>query len=215
MKIVVLLSGGLDSCVLASHLKAEGHEVTPLAIDYGQRHRVELSHAFYVAAALGMQLERAALADLRHLLGGSSLTDDTLAVPEGHYTHPSMAATVVPNRNMIMISLAAGYAASVKASAVAVAVHAGDHPIYADCRPEFIAALAPALHLSCGVDLRAPFARMSKADIVNLGHELGAPMRLTWSCYKGRGSHCGKCGTCVERREAFDLAGVADPTTYT
>lgn len=137
-------------------------------------------------------------------------------IPEGHYADPSMALTVVPFRNGIMLSLAAGYAESIGAEEVIIGNHAGDHPIYPDCRIEFIEAMNQATRAGTylGVRITSPFVLVSKAYIVHLGHQLGVPMELTYSCYKGGEAHCGKCGTCVERREAFALAGVADPTHY-
>ena len=127
-----------------------------------------------------------------------------------------MKSTVVPNRNMIMLSLAAARAIAVGADGVAYAAHSGDHAIYPDCRPEFADAVAAALRIChyTPIELERPFVDMTKADIVRLGAELGVDFSKTWSCYKGGEKHCGKCGTCVERREAFRLAGVPDPTEY-
>jgi 7-cyano-7-deazaguanine synthase len=152
-------------------------------------------------------------------MGGSSQTDKSVPVPEGHYEEESMKQTVVPNRNMILLALAGAWAISTKSDAIAYAAHSGDHAIYPDCRPEFTEAMSDALRL-CDwheVKLMRPFlypTPMSKADIVKLGTSLGVPFELTWSCYKGGEKHCGKCGTCVERVEAFQLAGVEDPTEY-
>jgi 7-cyano-7-deazaguanine synthase len=127
-----------------------------------------------------------------------------------------MKATIVPNRNMIMLAVAVGFGLANGVEEVAYAAHAGDHAIYPDCRPEFVEALNGAVAL-CDwrkIKLVAPFLKKTKADIVTLGDELGVPFVMTWSCYVGGKNHCGKCGTCVERREAFDLAGIKDPTTY-
>lgn len=223
MKVVQCFSGGLDSTVLLWHLRAEGHEVLALSVDYGQRHRCELTVAVRVAALAGVEHRVADLTVLRGFLAGSSQTDDAVAVPRGHYANPSMRATVVPNRNMILLSVAAAWAASSGARAVAFAAHAGDHPVYPDCRPAFADALAGALAL-CHyepIELLRPFIGQTKAALVRLGVELGAPLGETWSCYDPAAKlradhlvHCGVCGTCVERREAFGLAGVADPTEY-
>jgi len=217
MKVVVLMSGGLDSSVLAAYAKRELFcDVHGLGVNYGQRHAVELQHAAMVAAAMDIPFQVADLTSLRGLLGGSSQTDASIPVPEGHYADESMKATVVPNRNMIMLSVAAGHAIALGARAVLYAAHSGDHPIYPDCRPQFVLALAEAMAL-CHyepIQLTAPFVNRSKANIARLGRDLSVPMDLTWSCYKGGEKHCGKCGTCVERREAFQLAGVPDPTTY-
>jgi 7-cyano-7-deazaguanine synthase len=127
-----------------------------------------------------------------------------------------MKQTVVPNRNMIMLAVAIGHAVSLKFDSVAFGAHAGDHAIYPDCRPVFASAMDVVAQLCDwqAIRLLRPFIGYSKADIVRIGHELGVPMQLTWSCYKGGDLHCGKCGTCVERREAFQLAGVSDLTQY-
>ena len=216
-RVVVLLSGGLDSSVMLYYLKSIGYEVAEaLAVNYGQRHSRELGAAAQIAEAARVPFRVADLSALRGLIGGSSQTDDAVPVPEGHYADASMKATVVANRNMILLSVALARAVVLDAPFVALAAHAGDHPIYPDCRPEFVDALNEAARL-CGYKPRRivrPFIESSKAYIANLGRELGVPMGLTWSCYKGQEVHCGKCGTCVERREAFGLTGVADPTTY-
>ena len=127
-----------------------------------------------------------------------------------------MKQTVVPNRNMIMLSVAAGVAIARKADVVSYAAHAGDHAIYPDCRADFAEAVDKAIHLADWheVGLARPFVSMTKAEIAKRGHEIGAPMSSTWSCYEGGEVHCGKCGTCVERQEAFAIAGANDPTRY-
>jgi 7-cyano-7-deazaguanine synthase len=150
-------------------------------------------------------------------LSGSALTDE-LDVPDGHYAEETMKVTVVPNRNAIMLAIAFGMAAAQGADAVAAAVHGGDHFIYPDCRPGFIDAFQTmenkALEGMGEVELYTPFVTKSKADIVTEGAKHTTPFAETWSCYKGGDLHCGRCGTCVERREAFHLAGVKDPTQY-
>jgi 7-cyano-7-deazaguanine synthase len=142
-------------------------------------------------------------------------------VPDGHYAEDTMKATVVPNRNMMMLSIAGAVAIAEEAEFVATGTHAGDHFIYPDCRPEFIAAASAALLVgNTGFSspgfrgIVAPFIHSTKADICATGDVLGVPWDATWSCYKGGAIHCGRCGTCVERAEAFDLAGVDDPTEY-
>jgi 7-cyano-7-deazaguanine synthase len=215
---LVLLSGGLDSTVLAAHLRAAGDRVEAVSIHYGQRHAVELDAARAVAGRLGIRHDVVDLTVLRGVLTGSALTDDAVDVPEGHYAEANMRSTVVPNRNAIMLSVAVGVAAARGLARVATAVHAGDHPVYPDCRPEFVAAAdATARAGTAGygdVGVFAPFVTWSKADIAQWGDRIGAPLAQTWSCYVGGDVHCGRCGTCVERHEAFRLAGVADPTTY-
>ncbi len=216
MKAVVLFSGGLDSTVLASHLLSQGAEVRLLSIDYGQRHAKELAHGEALAKHMNLPRKSLLLPDLGDLLKGSSLTDDSVELPEGHYAEESMKATVVPNRNMILLALAGGYALSSGFDTIAYAAHAGDHFIYPDCRPKFAEAMEKALGLADWNDLSLyrPFVDMTKADLVSLGTELGTPLEMTWSCYAGMDVHCGKCGTCVERKEAFELAKVHDPTKY-
>jgi 7-cyano-7-deazaguanine synthase len=216
MKALVLFSGGLDSTVLATQLKAEGAETRLLSIDYGQRHARELKRAEQIAKSLELSHQVLRLPDLGPLLGGSSLTDDNVELPEGHYAEESMKATVVPNRNMILLALAGGHALSIKFDTIAYAAHAGDHTIYPDCRPEFADAMETALGLADWekLSLHRPFVHLSKTDLVKKGAQLGAPLHLSWSCYAGREIHCGKCGTCVERKEAFALAKIPDPTEY-
>lgn len=206
MKVVLLLSGGLDSTVLLYLLRDWNHEVLPIAFDYGQKHVKELAcaveHGAKVVSIGGLEL-------------ASSLTDDS-PVPDGHYADPVMTQTVVPNRNMILLSLAGGYAISNQADAICYAVHAGDHPIYPDCRREFVDAFWVAFREG-NYDvpkLLTPFIALNKTDIVKMGQEVDVPFERTWSCYKGGEVHCGTCGTCYERREAFQLAGVDDPTVY-
>lgn len=215
-KIVLIYSGGLDSTVLLYDLRSKGIDVLPLGINYGQRHAKELMSAQKVCNQLGIKYHVADLSSIRPLIEGSSQTDPAVPVPEGHYAEESMKLTVVPNRNMIMLSIAAGYAISKKAESVAYAAHSGDHAIYPDCRHEFADALDIAIKLADWhpVSLLRPYIDFSKADIVKIGHNLGVPFVDTWSCYKGGDIHCGKCGTCVERKEAFHLAGIIDPTEY-
>jgi 7-cyano-7-deazaguanine synthase len=216
-KIITLLSGGLDSSTLLYELKHYGHRLHALSFDYGQRHLRELKSAQDVARTAGISWEIANLSGIVPLLGGSSQTDFTVDVPEGHYTDESMKVTVVPNRNMIMASVAVARAISLGFDAIALAVHAGDHAIYPDCRPEFVGALVRILQHchSEPIGVYAPYSQhTTKEEIVRLGHTHNVPFKLTWSCYKGGDKHCGKCGTCVERREAFQLAHVTDPTEY-
>jgi 7-cyano-7-deazaguanine synthase len=217
---VAVVSGGLDSAVLAHHLRDEGWALRLVSFDYGQRHRVELEHAAAMAAGMGVSHDVVDLRGVGALLSGSALTDDAVEVPDGHYTAESMRTTVVANRNAIFAMVAAGVAVAEGAGAVGLGIHAGDHAIYPDCRPPFVAAaehLAKVANEGFVVEsfqLLAPFLAWSKADIVRRGAELDVPFAATWSCYKGGLEHCGTCGTCVERIEAFELAGVTDPTSY-
>lgn len=233
-RAVALLSGGLDSATLAYFLAKEFQEVHLLSFDYGQRHKKELVAAQRIAHTLHARYSQIMLSvldpkdnnwrrPLSVVLGRSSLTDPNVAVPDGHYAEESMKATVVPNRNAIMLSIAYGVAVAEGAEAVAFAAHAGDHAIYPDCRPEFVQALNKALVIgNAWADptpmLLAPFIYQSKAEIATMAHRLRVPIANTWSCYKGGDIHCGVCGTCYERREALAKAeqetGLPDPTEY-
>lgn len=222
MRLIQLLSGGLDSTVLLAHLIDQHHLLEVVSVNYGQRHVKEIAAARSVADYYGIGHDVINLSDLGSLLTGSSLTDTDVEVPDGHYADVTMKATVVPNRNLLMLSAAAAVAVARKADGVAYAVHGGDHAIYPDCRPEFVMAAATALYLGtigfgpdeAGIKLLAPFLEHDKGWIVRRGDELQVPFAKTWSCYKGGEFHCGTCGTCNERREAFWLAGVSDPTVY-
>jgi 7-cyano-7-deazaguanine synthase len=219
-KAVAIVSGGLDSVVMAHGLADAGFDLHVLSFDYGQRHRRELDSAEACARRLGATFDRVDVSGLAVLLKGSALTDPAVEVPEGHYAAESMRATVVPNRNAIMLAIAYGAAVADGAEVVATAVHAGDHAVYPDCRLDFVGSFANAMFYANEgfgdprLRLVTPFLKTDKAGIVAEGHRLGVPMGETWSCYKGGELHCGKCGTCVERREAFELAGVPDPTAY-
>ena len=204
-RIVVVLSGGMDSTTLLFHLRDQGHDVRGLGVDYGQRHRRELDAATEICAQQGIEFEVADLRALNPLMGGSALTEDSIPVPEGHYAAENMKATVVPNRNMLLLAVALSRCVAVDFDAVAYAAHAGDHTIYPDCRPEFAAAMEQAAAL-CDFKPRAllrPFVTWTKAEITKRGHELGVDFSNTWSCYRGGEEPCGKCGTCVERIEAL------------
>lgn len=215
MDTVILLSGGLDSAVLLYELLARGREITALSFNYGQCHHQELHAAELIANHAGVTHRTASLDGLSWLLARGALTGGD-EVPHGSYTDQSMKLTIVPNRNMVLLALATSWAITLGASEVAYAAHGGDHFIYPDCRPQFVEAMRDAL-ANCDDSrpvLQAPFLSLTKADIVARGSALNVPFELTWSCYEGGAEHCGLCGTCTERREAFTLAGVADPTVY-
>lgn len=218
MKTLVICSGGLDSVTLAHNVAAEHGLLALLSFDYGQRHKKEIDFAGKCAARLGTEHLVIDISAIGALLSGSALTKGEIAVPDGHYAEETMKITVVPNRNAIMLTIAYGIAAAKGAEAVAAAVHGGDHFIYPDCRPPFIEAFQTmqnhALEGLATITLFTPFVNRSKAEIVAAGRDLGVPFAETWSCYKGGELHCGRCGTCVERQEAFAVAGVADPTSY-
>jgi len=220
MKTLIILSGGADSAVLAHHLVDAGHELEAVSFDYGQRHKRELVAAATVARDLGVPHRVIDLPGLGALLSGSALTDPSVPVPHGHYEAETMRQTVVPNRNTIMLSIAWGIACSSGCDAVALGVHAGDHYIYPDCRPEYLQALERALllgtegHRKEQMGLIAPFRDMTKQQIVARGLELGVKFEHTWTCYEGGAFACGKCGSCRERLEAFEKSGAVDPVAY-
>jgi 7-cyano-7-deazaguanine synthase len=221
MKLAVaIVSGGLDSVTLAYLLASEGWNLHLLAFDYGQRHRREVEFARGCAESLNAGFDLVDMRAAGRLLSGSALTDDSIEVPHGHYAAPNMAVTIVPNRNAIMLAVAYGAAVAQNAEIVATAVHGGDHFIYPDCRPEFIQSFDAMQKVAVAgtghpdLHLHAPFVRLFKHDIVRIGAQLNVPFAQTWSCYEGGEVHCGLCGTCVERKEAFSLAHVSDPTIY-
>jgi 7-cyano-7-deazaguanine synthase len=217
MKTLVVCSGGLDSVSLAHKVANEDELVSLVTFNYGQRHLKEIEYARACADRLGIPCDVVDISAMGKLLGGSALTDE-IDVPDGHYAEDNMKVTIVPNRNAIMLSIAFGIAAAQKADAVATAVHGGDRFIYPDCRPAFIKAFEDmqrqALDGYADIRLYTPFVTTPKSQIVIEGAKYGTPFEETWSCYKGEDQHCGRCGTCVERREAFNLAGVVDRTIY-
>jgi 7-cyano-7-deazaguanine synthase len=217
---IAIVSGGLDSVVLAHLLQSEGHDLHLISFDYGQRHARELEYSRLCATRLNAPHEVIDIRAVGRVLGGSALTDESIPVPHGHYAAPSMAITIVPNRNAIFLTIAYGVAVARNAQLVATAVHSGDHFIYPDCRGAFVKSFDAMQRLAvegcgdAGLHLHTPFVDKSKAQIVTVGAALNVPFNETWSCYEGNEIHCGECGTCVERKEAFALAGVADPTEY-
>ena len=207
----------MDSVTLAYAIHSQGKQQHILSFFYGQRHRRELEFATEAATALGVKQTTINLADVGKMLKGSSLTDH-IPVPEGHYEAATMKQTIVPGRNAIMLSIAWGVAVAEQAQGVACAVHAGDHFIYEDCRPQFINALSGALQLGSpeGYDgsIIAPFLNKTKADILREGMKLHVPYDRTRTCYQYDPIACGKCGSCVERLSSFAEIGVEDPLQY-
>jgi len=218
VKAIVLASGGMDSTTLLYEVAGElgVDEVHALGINYGQRHNRELAAAANIAEQLNVQYDVVDLTSLARFLRGSALSDPGVDVPLGHYAEDTMRQTIVPNRNAIMLNVAVGVAIGEGAENVYTAVHAGDHPVYPDCRPEFIDAMNELVPIATESDVLvvAPYVFISKADIASIGWNLGVPFERTWSCYEGGAVHCGRCGTCTERIEAFAVAGVPDATEY-
>jgi len=216
MKAIVLLSGGMDS-VTALHWARQEHEIVgAVSFDYGAKHNDrEVALATWQCGHLDVWHDIVALPFVNELFT-SDLLKSGGEVPDGHYEEESMKRTVVPFRNGIMLAIACGIAESRGAEALVIAAHAGDHAIYPDCREPFMHAMADAMREGtyARIELLRPFIHLDKAAIARLGHDLGVDFSKTWSCYKGGVIHCGKCGTCVERREAFIKAGIADPTEY-
>ncbi|MDF1853067.1 MAG: 7-cyano-7-deazaguanine synthase QueC [Verrucomicrobiales bacterium] len=216
MKVVVLVSGGMDS-VTALYRAAQEHDVVAgLSFDYGSKHNHrEIPFGKMHCDLLGVPHRLVPLPFMNELFE-SDLLQSGGAIPEGHYEAENMKQTVVPFRNGILLSIAAGFAESVGAEGLVIAAHSGDHAIYPDCREEFMKPMAEAITAGTYADLEVlrPFIHLRKEGIAALGASLGIDFSLTWSCYKGGEIHCGKCGTCVERKEAFEKAGLEDPTEY-
>jgi 7-cyano-7-deazaguanine synthase len=216
MKTVVLLSGGMDSVTCLYHVADSRKIMGTISFDYGSKHNArEIPYATYHSEKLGIPHLVIPL-DFIGKYWRSSLVSGDLEIPEGHYEDLTMKQTVVPFRNGIMLSIATGYAESVGADLLVIAAHAGDHAIYPDCREDFMRSIGDAMRIGtyAQIGLLRPFIGITKADICKKGEELGVDYSRTWSCYRGGEMHCGKCGTCVERREAFILSGVLDPTLY-
>jgi 7-cyano-7-deazaguanine synthase len=215
-KVVVLLSGGMDSVTALYEAGVKYDVAGAVSFHYGSKHNErEIPFAAYQAKQLGVP-HRVIHLDFIGELFESDLLKRGAEIPKGHYEEQTMKKTVVPFRNGIMLSIAAGYAESKEAHGLVIAAHAGDHAIYPDCREEFMKAMGDAIRLGtyARIEVIRPFISMTKADIAARGQQLGVDYSHTWSCYVGGEFHCGECGTCVERREAFSLAGVPDPTIY-
>ncbi len=210
---LIVYSGGLDSTVLLHYLASKNDVDAALWVDYGQRHKREFGCAKANCQKLSIPFEVADLSTLAPLFGDNALTNKDVEVPQGDYEESNMKTTVVPNRNMIMIAVAAARAIAIGANSVAYAAHSGDHAIYPDCRPEFADALANVLKLChySPIKLERPFVDMTKTEILKLGVKLGVDFAQTWSCYNGGEKPCGECGTCKERAQAFKEAGLIDP----
>lgn len=211
---VIIVSGGMDSVTLLYDM----HERIALGVsfDYGSNHNAnEIPFARLHCQRLGIRHITINLAFIKQYFK-SSLLEGAGAIPEGHYADDNMRSTVVPFRNGIMLAIAAGIAESNGLKYVMMANHSGDHAVYPDCRPPFVKAMGEAMRLGTypGIEILAPYTNISKTDIAKRGKALGIDYTETWSCYKGGKAHCGKCGTCVERKEALAGAGIIDKTVY-
>jgi 7-cyano-7-deazaguanine synthase len=213
-KYVIVLSGGMDSTTLLYDYKDE--IALAVTFDYGSNHNArEIACARENCAALGIEHIVIPLAFMQQHFH-SSLLEGADAIPEGHYADDNMRSTVVPFRNGIMLAIACGMAESRGLTKVLIANHSGDHAIYPDCRSAFINAMSEAMKEGTyeGITILAPYTNKDKTYIARRGAEVGVDFAKTYSCYKGGEHHCGRCGTCVERHEAFRLAGLPDPTIY-
>lgn len=211
---VIIFSGGLDSTTLLHEYK--DRIALAVTFNYGSNHaKKEIECAKYHCKKLNIEHIIIDL-DFIHQYFNSSLLEGSDSIPEGHYEDENMKSTVVPFRNGIMLSIACGLAESRNLSYVLIANHGGDHAIYPDCRSTFIDSMSEAMSYGTynNVKIFAPYTGITKSDIVKRGSKLNIDYSKTWSCYKGQDIHCGKCGTCVERKEAFELANVKDPTIY-
>lgn len=214
-KVVIIYSGGMDSYTVLNRAIRDGYKPYPLTFNYGQRHKKEIDVAAAVCQELGLEHKIVDITAINQLLQGSSLTSD-IEIPEGHYEQENMKSTVVPNRNMILLSLAIGYAVSIGASKVFYGAHSGDHAIYPDCRPEFVNKMNEVSQIANyePVEIVSPYLKQSKIEILKDGLSMGLDYGKSWTCYNGREKACGRCGACQERLEAFRLNNCEDPQEY-
>ena len=214
-KIIVVYSGGLDSFTLLNEAIRSGKDVSALSFDYGQKHNKELHFVEKFCAQESIDSKIVDVSSIKELFQGSSLTDE-IDIPKGHYEDDSMKSTVVPNRNMILLSLALGYAVTKEAEEVWFGAHAGDHAIYPDCRPEFVEKMDAVARIAnySPIAVKAPYIAMSKTEILAIGLNMQLDYGLTWTCYEGKELACGSCGACHERLESFAANKVIDPIKY-
>lgn len=214
-KIIVVYSGGLDSFTLLNEAIRSGKDVFALSFDYGQKHNKELHFVEKFCAQESIDSKIVDVSSIKELFQGSSLTDE-IDIPKGHYEDDSMKSTVVPNRNMILISMALGYAVTKEAEEVWFGAHAGDHAIYPDCRPEFVEKMDAVARIAnySPIAVKAPYIAMSKTEIIAIGLNMQLDYGLTWTCYEGKELACGSCGACHERLESFAANNVIDPIKY-
>ncbi|AGK61734.1 preQ(0) biosynthesis protein QueC [Archaeoglobus sulfaticallidus PM70-1] len=213
MHAVLIFSGGVDSTTLLYYLISKGYEVHALTFIYGQKHAREVDASKKIAKLLGIKHKVVDITSIHELISRGSLTGGE-EVPKDFYTEETQKLTIVPNRNMILLAIAGGYAVKENIREVYYAAHKSDYSIYPDCRKEFVKVMDAALYLAnlwTPVELKAPFVDIEKSEIVGLGLKLGVPYELTWSCYEGKERPCLSCGTCLERTEAFLMNNARDP----
>lgn len=215
MKAVIVFSGGMDSRTVLAKAVRQKRDCYAITMFYGQRHNKEIEYAKNVCDELGIRHKVVDLSFMSAICGDNSLTG-TKPVPEGHYEANSMKDTVVPNRNMILLSIALAYAESLGAEEVWYGAHSGDHHIYPDCRPVFVDRMNALAKVASekGIAIKAPYLQGNKHTILLDGMKLGVDYAKTWTCYNGREKACGVCGSCQERLEAFEGAGLVDPLEY-
>lgn len=213
---VVVYSGGMDSFTLLHRALHQHTDVHALSFDYGQRHSRELGMARQVCQTLGIAHQVVDIRAIHDLIDNSALTDPRQAIPSGRYAASNMQATVVPNRNMMLLSMSIAKAINIGARDVYYGAHAGDHLIYPDCRPAFVEAMNLAAGLADfnPLTIHAPYLQAAKADILADGIRMGLDYRHTWTCYQGEELACGECGSCIDRLEAFAANGIEDPIAY-
>lgn len=221
-KAVILTSGGLDSATVLAMAIKQGFDCYTLGFDYGQRHRAELAAAQQLSESMGAIEHKLVKLDLS-TIGGSALTDENIAIPDHVDADMGIPVTYVPARNTVFLSIALGWAEVLGAQDIFIGVNSVDYSGYPDCRPDYIAAFERMANLATragieGIALRiqTPLMHLSKAEIINMGMELGVDYSRTITCYQAndKGEACGKCDSCYLRKEGFTAAGVADPTHY-
>ena len=211
-RCVMILSGGLDSSTVAYWAKTKGYAIHALTYKYGQIAEKEVEHAIMIAERLGMPIRVIDLGSLREIFTGvTSLCDENIEM-----TSTFSQPIIVPFRNAIFLSIAVAYAISIGAKKIFYGAQGSDEPFYPDCRKEFYESFEKTARLGTGTDvvIEAPFNNLTKSEVIKMGTELGVPFHLTWSCYLTKEKHCGKCESCVNRKNAFEEAGISDPTEY-
>ncbi|KPU83274.1 7-cyano-7-deazaguanine synthase [Psychromonas sp. PRT-SC03] len=215
-KVVVIYSGGMDSYTVLHKALEEGLQPFALTFNYGQRHIKEIDVAREVCLSLNVDHKIIDISSINELIGGSSLTDSSIDVSSGEYQNENMINTVVPNRNMILLSMAIGYAVSIGAEKVYYGAHSGDHEIYPDCRPIFVEKMNAVASVANyeKVSIYSPYLNNDKIGILKDGLRMGLDYSKTWTCYNGREKACGVCASCVERLDAFTKNALIDPLAY-